>query len=156
MTQSTLFDAPSAVREGWVTKDLGNPFASKAMTVAARKKIGAPAEWEAFEWSVVDHENIDTSAIRVRGSIPIGKRKDGRPRWGKRSEADSVYIYNQDIEAAKLEYERESGKCADCIDGQYCCGFGVGPVYKYRSCSRCNGTGRALGEREVSPGGGDA
>lgn len=125
----------------WRAESLGTPFAADAMEVAARKKIGAPPEWKAFEWSVVDHKNIETSAIRVRGSVPIGWRPNGRPKWGKVSEAESAFIYKADVEAAKQEYERESGKCADCIGGLYCCGASVDLGYKYRPCDRCEGKG---------------
>lgn len=132
----------TAHHEGdWRAESLGAPFASDAMEVAARKKIGAPPEWKAFQWEVVDHKNIETSAIRVRGSVPIGTRRDGRPRWGKVSDADSAFIYREDVEAAKQEYERESGKCADCIGGLYCCGASVDLGFKYRPCSRCDGKG---------------
>lgn len=142
MPPRTLPRMGPAYTEGdWRPKSLGTPFAADAMTVAARKKIAAPPEWDAFEWSVVDHKHLDTSAIRIRGAVPIGRRKDGRPKWGKISDADSVYIHKSDVEAAKEEYERTSGKCSDCIDGLYCCGASVDMGFKYRPCSRCNGKG---------------
>lgn len=120
----------------------GKPFAAEAMTVAARKKINAPAAWQVFEWRIMDHTNVEASAIRIRGAVPIGKRKDGRPKWGPVRDADSVFIYSSDVETAKREYEQESGKCADCIEGHYCCGMHVEYGYKYRPCSRCGGDGR--------------
>lgn len=145
MTQATMFEeAPAPLREGWTRENLGETFSSSVMEVVARKKIGASDAWKAFEFSVVDHKNVATSAIRIRGSIPIGKRRDGHPKWGKVSDADSVYIYQSEIDAAKLDYERETGKCAECVGGQYCSGFGVGPVYKYRPCTRCDGKGRPI------------
>lgn len=144
MANATLFDVPPAPvydADGY-GPHRGHAF--DAISAACRKKINAPAEWRWYSWEVMDRKNPENSPVSIEGAVPIGVRKDGMPKWPARKLCDRLVLYKADVDAAKLEYEQQSGKCSECVEGHYACGWSADRGTKYRPCSRCNGTGSAL------------
>jgi RecJ-like exonuclease len=62
----------------------------------------------------------------------------GRPNWRKMDQATErvVIITVAEHEAWKLEWERKTGNCAECV--------GTGITAWERLCRRCGGSGKAL------------
>jgi hypothetical protein len=108
-----------------------------AYLAAARKKLGAPPEWE--WWSL---EALSAGGVLVQGGIPNNARK-GRARWKGVAE-DKLVITTEEKDAACAEYERESGKCWQCAGaGKTIASAHADGTRTYRTCSRCNGRGES-------------
>jgi hypothetical protein len=119
-----------------------------AIGSAARAKLGVGPEWEWFTWEVVDRRNVESSPMIVEGAVPIGVTAKGNKKWPPDDDCQRTVIFDADIEAARVEYERTTGKCAECIEGHRFAGWHHVKGYKYKPCDRCGGTGkpRTLGE----------
>jgi hypothetical protein len=108
----------------------------------AREKAGMPPEWQVwrFKW-LPDQPHPDIQCyMELAGAIApefkSGPRK-GRTNWKAKDPATIrvVVITKAEHGAWLVEWERKTGKCAECV------GIGVS-VWK-RTCRKCEGTGKA-------------
>lgn len=105
--------------------------------VIARKKAGGHPAWRACTWQAC----MGADSL-VEGAVPnIGL--DGKPRWVG-MELDKVVVTDAEVEAAKLAYEAETGKCSKCAgSGQENAGWHYKEGNKYRDCKQCGASGKA-------------
>lgn len=114
-----------------------------AMTVVARRKLNAPPEWEWYAAKVLR----PTDDSLVEGGIP-NRRKDGHKRAGYARwdgvVGQQVVVTQAEIDAARAEYERDTAKCAQCAGcGETLASSSSTHGRTYRTCRRCDGSGRA-------------
>ena len=113
------------------------------MTICARKKLGN-AEWQ---WCT--SERVEGGFL-VTGGVPgvykSGKKK-GRTKWPKKSECDRIIVTLEDRDAAIVEYEKETGKCAWCEgSGKTLSRWSRDRGSEFRQCEKCDGTGCTQGK----------
>lgn len=94
-------------------------------------------------WLPCIYEFIGDDAFLIFGGVPIGNRKNGRPKWGPRKSLDRVIVTNYEIEFEEKSYERDTGKCSKCLgEGKTVASISVNQPTTYRPCSKCGGTGK--------------
>ncbi len=112
-----------------------------------RKKIGNPDEtvvaaWEAFgdgpERDVMLTFNVGTTYC----TKATKKRRVGEPNYDGEDKRALVTV--MEINAAKAEFVRVTGLCAECQgDGLSWAGWNHLSGHKIRECHHCRGTGKA-------------
>lgn len=115
----------------------------------ARKVCGVPDgwRWHTSTVGVPGGKELPVGTFRVQGGIPQrfftkGKRK-GRPDWKCCTEARVVFFTREDITRVQQEWERETGKCAQCEgSGQEWAGYNVRTGDRFRKCLLCGGSGK--------------
>ena len=111
----------------------------KFITEIAIKKSGIDG-WLPCIW-----EMLDDQISKVSGGVPIGKRKDGRPKWGPKKSLTVVYVLETEIDAARLAYESLTRNCSFCEgSGKEIWSWSIDGTNKYRDCRKCKGTGKPL------------
>lgn len=148
-----LFADPAADAEGY-GPSRGSTF--DALGAAARNKLGVGENWRWYSWEVVDRQDVTNSPLIVWGGVPVGTiskgPRKGDPKWPPQNLCQRTVIYDADIEAAKVEHEQATGKCADCIEGFRPNGWHHEKGHKYKPCERCAGTGvRTIVSVQPSP-----
>lgn len=135
----------AATRTGGVDGDFrGRGF--DAMTAAARKKLGVGSAWEWYAWDALDGPGEE---VLITGGVPSNPTaKKPSDRW-KGVEPQRCVITRADMEAARAVYERETGLCASCNDGEQWSGWSRDHGHRYRPCTRCNATGKAPARSEA-------
>jgi hypothetical protein len=103
----------------------------------AKRKMDTPG-WEPYAW-----EAIGTDGTMVTGSIPrllkSGPRK-GEKTWD--GKGDKVVVVKSEILAEMARYEKETGKCCQCMgQGKVAAGWSSATGPRYRPCLICKGTG---------------
>jgi hypothetical protein len=106
----------------------------------AEQKCQIPG-WKAFAW-----EKAGTDSV-VTGSVPTGTYKSG-PRKGDlkfTGPKSKIVVTKVEIEATAAAYESSTGKCWNCQGtGQTWAGWSKDNGTRYKTCSRCKGTGIAV------------
>lgn len=106
----------------------------------ARRKLGIVSP----DWFIGAWEKIGPDAVLCSGgvtrTITKGPRK-GRKAWG--SMPDKVVVTDAEEHAERLRYETETGKCANCDDGQTWAGWHHETGNYFKTCTRCKGSGKA-------------
>lgn len=119
------------------------------MEVVARQKIGdKAAAWEIFKWERIGEGNdfvVGLGQTRLKTS---GKNK-GKKTWrgtdGRQLPHGKAVVASTEIQAAEAKYEADTGNCSICGNtGQSFASWSAAEGTKYRTCRRCNGTGKAL------------
>lgn len=115
-----------------------NPRPPNWYELVGRRKLGQPDSWEVHTW-----KKIGPDGVQVIGGIPIGRRKDGSPKWGPRSGDLTCVVLDSEFAAARARYEAEEGKCADCAGcGRESSGYSMETGPTWRDCRRCGATGK--------------
>lgn len=112
-------------------------------SLTAIKKYGQPEGWK---WAKVEYGDCPEGYCKLTGGIPR-KIKRG-PRKGKHTweETNTLWMKQTDIEATKLEWESETGKCWQCSgSGKDLAGWNHKTGARFRTCGRCNGEGNRPG-----------
>ena len=114
-------------------------FTINHLTEVARRKVGAPSEWEVFAWEMIG----DTNDFVVTGGIPRlltrGPRK-GQKTWDGPSQ--KAVVTQSELHAEHARYELATGKCGDCFgSGEVFAGWSVSEGTRMKSCRRCGGSG---------------
>ena len=113
--------------------------------VAAQKLHNMPFNWIPFRYEVKDSPY--GKFYQITGAVPLryltkGKRK-GKPVWPTEKNCQVFTFTPQQIEKVTLEWETENNFCSHCGgDGQELAGWSKADGTRYRTCRRCNGTGR--------------
>ncbi len=105
----------------------------------ARRKLNAPPEWE---WYAVDGRTYrDSGDTIVTGGVP-NKGVSGSKKW-KGVKGQKAVVSETEIRDARAEYERVTGKCVGCCGcGEELAGSSSVTGPRYRTCSKCKGSGR--------------
>ncbi|MGF6212385.1 hypothetical protein [Comamonas sp. 4034] len=124
------------------------------MQIVAREKLGEKAkDWQIFRWERIGDGNdfvVGFGQTRLKTS---GKNK-GETTWrgidGRQLPHGKVVVTGAEMDAARAKYETDTGHCGECGGtGQAWCGWSAAEGTKYRTCHRCNGTGKAQGDRSL-------
>lgn len=112
------------------------------LNVVARKKLGQPPEWRWCKFQAIG----DTDDCLIEGGIPrprkSGKLK-GLPTW-KESVKSICVVTRAEMDQAKAAYELETGNCHSCAgSGQWYSGWSRETGSRFKSCPRCDATGKA-------------
>lgn len=117
----------------------------------AKSKVSDP-KWEPFSFKAVGDR--DTGGVLIVGAEPRiitrGPRK-GQMSWRHIRKGDEIetFVAESEVRAAERAYETETGNCYECGGGgQQWDGWDHIKGTKYRTCSRCNGTGNARAKAE--------
>jgi hypothetical protein len=112
-------------------------FTIRDIKEAAEAKVGIEG-WKAYSWEPCDEDSIVTGDV-PDGVYRSGKRK-GQPRY--KGPGRKVIVTRAELQAKAIAYEAETGKCWDCKGtGQAWGGWSKADGPRYRTCSRCSGTG---------------
>jgi hypothetical protein len=103
----------------------------------AKNKMNIPG-WEPYAW-----ERIGNDGLLVTGGIPRlikrGKRK-GEKMW--EGKGDKVVVVQSEVDKEKDRYERETGKCCNCMgDVEVFAGWSMDTGRRVKVCGYCNGSG---------------
>jgi hypothetical protein len=107
-----------------------------------------PEGFEFYSWEAVDGSG-STHIVILKGMVaPLltkGKNK-GRPNWrkGDKSTERTFAVSSDQIKQFDDDYEAETGKCSKCEGGQEWAGWSIDSGHRYRTCSKCKGSGKAL------------
>lgn len=108
------------------------------LNVCAQKKMGEGWVWRTSE--VISGGFLLTGAKPI-GTVTRGPRK-GAPKFPPPREYQKVVITFEERDAAYAEYESATGKCYVCEGkGEENYGWSREEGQKFRTCSRCKGTG---------------
>ena len=129
--------------------------------VAARKKGGiaelADRVCSSLEVMMADERRGILSDITKVGFSTLGPPLRSGPRKGQRRYMRGlnsfVFVSRAEVEAVRVEYERASGLCAHCTNGQARAGWSQAQGTIWRECRRCAGTGIAAKENRSGPAG---
>jgi hypothetical protein len=117
----------------------------------AREKAGASEEWKVYLWECLPAGD-PTQVYRLTGAIaPLSQHgpQKGNRAWWKMDKAtvQTVYISATDHERWQRNWERKTGKCAECQgSGRTWATLRVDKPTECRPCSRCAGSGKPKGE----------
>lgn len=107
----------------------------KLYTEYLREKHSLPIEWQACVWNAHD---APKGYVKILGGVPVGKRKDGWPRWAARAKLDTHFVADADFQAWLLEWEKRTGLCSRCEGkGEVERIDFVNKITTRRKCSRC-------------------
>lgn len=135
MRLPALFDAPVDAGahpplDTW-TRIPKRAEAPDIFSYAARRILHVPAAWEAHTL-----KHVEPNATLVTGGIRTGKQ------WAPAREDRSCVVTRTDQEAHTTAWEAEYGACGLCGgDGLQLSGTSSTLGWRYRTCSRCDGTG---------------
>lgn len=105
------------------------------MSIAARQKHGLPSAWC---W--VQSEAI-TGGILLDGCIPDESKPRNRGRYPRPWQ--KVIITTEDLETARIAWERERNKCFECQGmGSEVYGHSIQSGWMRRPCVKCSATGK--------------
>jgi hypothetical protein len=156
MTDKPIFHAPvsdasvpsasSEVRPSAVMGDVSTvletpPMRDEShMSRIARRKLGAPPEWELCGW-----ERVGTDGVLITGGIPrllkSGPSK-GKKTW-RDSEITKAVVTKGEEAIERAAYEASTGNCGECLgSGKTWAGWKLGEGSSYRQCRDCSGTGK--------------
>lgn len=97
--------------------------------------------WIPYRWERVG------GGVIVTGGVPIGKKKDGRPRFGPKRTDTSVIVSDEAIKAEEEKYVADTGNCVRCLGkGEIMWRWSIGEGKEFRPCRDCVGTGKAKGK----------
>lgn len=112
----------------------------------ARELTGMPETWV---WSSLEGLTSGSRGVLVTGACyslcTTGKRK-GLPNWRKKwpDTERKVFLGNDEHDAFRLKWERDTGKCHRCGGtGQEERGWHYQTGTRFGTCARCSGTGKA-------------
>lgn len=100
-----------------------------------------------WQWWNVSRDPPDAPKgfIRVKGDVPVGTKKNGRPQWPKRSEAQVFFVEKSKLDEWSEEWGRKNQTCVRCM------GSGVVPhgtrldqvtgayIHSTVPCPKCRG-----------------
>jgi hypothetical protein len=106
-----------------------------------RRKVSGPEDWEVCAWERIG----DGNDLVVEGGVPrllkVGPRK-GKKTW-RDVPLQKAVVTRDELEAEGARYEAETGNCGDCYGkGDVFAGWSSAAGTEYRTCGRCNGSGK--------------
>jgi hypothetical protein len=114
--------------------------------VHAVEVLGAPAGWQWYNASC-RKDDAPAGFTRLIGAVPVGFKRNGRPKWGKASEATKRTLFRDDLKylAWVKEWEARMGICSRCMNERRTVkSVSIDPATKkvtraYELCKRCQG-----------------
>jgi hypothetical protein len=111
--------------------------------VAIRKLLPLPESCEMCGWEAVGPDAVIYSFAPYK-FLKKGKNA-GKKRYGAITHKAVVTL--SEIRAEESSYELETGRCAICGgDGQEWAGWNHKDGHRFKICSRCEGSGKAIGD----------
>jgi len=109
-----------------------------------KKRENMPEEWCVFSFTWLDDRAMElkgaVAPLYVRGS------KKGCRNWKKmdKTTVQTFLLLSSEIEEGIERWEHETGKCHVCQGtGSKLVGWSRAEGKKYKTCDKCNGTGKA-------------
>lgn len=118
------------------------------MELVARQKIGEKASaWEIFKWERIGDGNDFLISLGETRTKTTGVNK-GQVTWrgpdGRMLPNGKAVVTEAETQSAEAKYESDTGNCSVCGNtGQSFASWSLAEGTKYRTCRRCNGTGKA-------------
>ncbi len=108
--------------------------------ILARQHLQAGEDWLWCRMEYIDEGQF--AGTLIEGGVPrIGA--DGNARW-LGVPLDKVFVREDEVRAAEMAYERETGNCFHCAgSGTRNAGWHHERGHEYRDCARCGATGKA-------------
>lgn len=119
----------------------------KRLSELAKEKAGMGPEWEPYMFESFPRHPQQATRAEITGAVaPLitrGKSK-GQRNWRKmdRSTKRVIYIDFAEYREWEAEWEKKTGKCAECEEGREWCGWSESEGHRYRTCLKCKGTGK--------------
>jgi len=116
------------------------------MNIVARRKLGAPDEWE---WCRAAWKD---DGVHLEGGVPDGYWKSGFRRGLKKwsGELDKCIVSSMELKAEREAYVKSTGNCCECMgDGKVEIGYNEAEGQTFRPCAECKGTGRTDNDEGV-------
>lgn len=143
-------EAPPAVAEAPPVTSEGPPAPAEAphpnirqLEMMAQEMVNIPG-WEMSRWECLDNGSLITGS--TVGVFSRGPRK-GQKKWASKSDPSyrQVSISSKDGSSWLRARELATGACGHCETkpGFELWGWGPGSERDYRTCRRCNGSGKA-------------
>ncbi|WP_262027100.1 hypothetical protein [Microvirga sp. Mcv34] len=117
-------------------------------SIHAREKLGLPDDWRWYRLEAKG-ENITVVTGAVCHEVYKAGKHKGQINWAKRDKETDipVPIRRDEHKAWLLSWECRSGECHVCHgNGQQSVGWSLKDGSKYRTCTRCNGTGASVSD----------
>lgn len=123
------------------------PNTTDLQSLYIQRQYGMPPGWEWCGLMQLDRNRPGLGVI-VEGAVPgvykSGPRK-GKKKWPPRKECQTFTVLKTEMDAFLLEWEQETGLCHKCQgEGRIIRRIFARSDDDYRTCPRCNGTGKAL------------
>ena len=100
--------------------------------LAVQQKLGLPAEWQWFDLRVIGPD------VLVRGAVPVGYTRDGRPKWPKVRDSQQCVVTTAERNAARDAWTRRTGLCWNCGgSGEEFASWHHVTGKQFRPCRRC-------------------
>lgn len=116
---------------------------------AARRKLGASEDWQAYQCEAVGGDYIVVGSVPV-GVFASGPRK-GKPKW--KGDGKKVIIHGAEVEAEIVRYMEATGNCHNCFGTkEEFLSWSVAEGTKKCPCSVCGGSGLAAPAAQVTKG----
>lgn len=109
----------------------------------ASRLVGLPG-WTGYRFECVKPDTILVTGAVCAVPFKSGPRK-GTKNWAKRDRSTdrTIAISGESRRAFETQWENETGLCHRCTGtGHRCVGWGEKDGDRYRTCPRCQGSGR--------------
>jgi len=104
-----------------------------------------PDGWRIYEVKSHDGNDAPADYISFRGGVPIGKKRNGRPKWASKAKDPTmrlVWAKHDDMVAWVDDYVHSLGLCEKCLGGgREWRGWSKHSGNRFIPCERCDGTG---------------
>ena len=139
---------------GWNRNDVGWPARvlmrfMKLAELHAREKTGMPENWCLYRWEIFPKSGREKPLYyQVTGMVAPMKTKgkykgDHNWRAGDKTTERVVILPVSEHDAWVAEWEKKTGNCSNCTGkGQTLAKWSVANGAEYRTCSKCNGSGK--------------
>ena len=106
---------------------------------AARRKLKASDGWKGHTFECVGVDYI------VTGSVPVGKKRSGMPKWD--GPGEKIIVTRAEADAEVKRYEQETNNCSTCMGKKEVLSrWSKAKGIEMKPCEACGATGLAKGE----------
>lgn len=106
---------------------------------AARRKLKASDGWKGHTFECVGEDYI------VTGSVPVGKKRNGTPKWDGNGE--KAIVTRAEVLGEVKRYEQETKNCSVCLGKKEVLSrWSKANGIELKPCESCGATGLAKGE----------
>ena len=111
--------------------------------VVLYRKVGIEG-WRWYRWERLDNGDALYTGCVPSGTFSKGPRK-GMPRFTGGTQKMRFVVTKAELEEERQRYISDTGNCPNCYGtGQEVAGWSKNEGMRYRNCSDCGATGRAL------------
>lgn len=140
---STMNSASFPIENGW---DLDS--------LMIQRMFNMPPGWRVCGIKALDRNRPGLGFV-YEGAVPLGEYtkgpKKGRTKWPSKKDCQTFTILRVEIDVFYASWEQETGICSRCLGkGRLPFRIPARDDGDYRTCKRCGGTGKAVGEQVAS------